>query len=185
MDAVKPLTRQPAPALAAPTVGGAPWTLADQAPGAFTFISFYRGKHCPICRTYLQSVQAALPELSARGVDAIAVSMDGIERAQATVEEWGLDQLTIAYALDVDTAAAWGLRFSGARDGSAEPAVFSEPGHFLIKPDGDVFFAAVQSAPFTRPAMSELLRAIDFVVPNDYPARGELSLEEARRRLTT
>jgi peroxiredoxin len=48
---IKPGT--PAPALDLPLIGGGRFRLADQQPGAFTLVVFYRGCHCPICRPYL------------------------------------------------------------------------------------------------------------------------------------
>lgn len=49
----------------------------------------------------------------------------------------------------------------------------SEPGVFLIKPDRTVYWLSVQSMPFARPNFSEMAQALDFVIKNDYPARGE------------
>jgi hypothetical protein len=43
----------------------------------------------------------------------------------------------------------------------------------MIRLDGSVYFASVQSMPFARPHFSEILAAIDFIIKNDYPARGE------------
>ena len=57
--------------------------------------------------------------------------------------------------------------------GVEEPALFSEPGVFLVKPDGSLYFGAVQTMPFVRPHFDELLAALDFVIAKDYPARGE------------
>lgn len=57
--------------------------------------------------------------------------------------------------------------------GVEEPPRFAEPGIFLIRPDGSVYFAAVQTMPFARPHFSEILSALDFILKNDYPARGE------------
>ena len=54
-----------------------------------------------------------------------------------------------------------------------EPALFSEPGLFLVDPDGTVFYEAVTSAPWGRPRIEDVLNGIDFVLANDYPARGE------------
>ena len=57
--------------------------------------------------------------------------------------------------------------------GIEEPAVFSEPAVYLIRPDGSLYYGAVQTMPFARPHFDELLSAIDFAVAKDYPARGE------------
>ncbi len=57
--------------------------------------------------------------------------------------------------------------------GIEEPALFAEPAVYLVRPDGTLYYGAVQTMPFARPHFDELLAAIDFVVAKDYPARGE------------
>lgn len=44
---------------------------------------------------------------------------------------------------------------------------------FLVRPDGTLYYGAVQTMPFARPSFTDLVGAIDFVVANNYPARGE------------
>ena len=44
----------------------------------------------------------------------------------------------------------------------------------MIRPDGTLSFGAVQTMPFARPAFGDILKALDFVIANDYPARGEV-----------
>lgn len=66
----------------------------------------------------------------------------------------------------------WGLFISkGVKD--PEPDLFGEPGVFLLRPDGTVYMAAVNSMPAARPRIDDLLGAVKFFVDNDYPARGE------------
>lgn len=57
--------------------------------------------------------------------------------------------------------------------GIEEPALFSEPGLFLVNPDQTLYYMSVQSMPFVRPHLSELLGALDFAIDKNYPARGE------------
>lgn len=45
----------------------------------------YRGKHCPVSKNYLASLQQIYYELDELGVEVIAVSGDGRERAEAFV----------------------------------------------------------------------------------------------------
>jgi peroxiredoxin len=172
------MPRQSAPALSVSTVGGGNWSLADQTPENFTMVVFYRGLHCPICKTQLNDLQNKLGEFQKRGVSVIALSSDGQERAEEAAEKWGLGKLTLGYGVDLATARKWGLYVSAGKGktsiGVEEPALFSEPGLFLIKPDGTIYFASVQSMPFARPHFAEVLGAIDFVVANNYPARGEI-----------
>ena len=92
--------------------------------------------------------------------------------AKKTVESWDIDKLNIAYGLLTEDARKWDLYISeGIND--KEPEVFFEPGLFLIKPDNTVYAASIQSMPFARPNFDEVLKAIDFVLDKNYPARGE------------
>jgi peroxiredoxin len=166
------IPRKPVPDLEVTTTGGSTWRLADRSPQHLLLVLFYRGLHCPICRLQLREWDAKLEELAKRGVDAIAVSTDTRERALRTPEEWGLKNVTLGYGLSIETARAWGLYVSRAIKDS-EPPEFSEPGLFLIKPDKTLFAAQVSTMPFARPPFADIVRAIDFVIQNNYPARGE------------
>jgi peroxiredoxin len=167
------------PPLAVSTTAGGKWVLAERKPERFTLVVFYRGLHCPICRGYLGELAKLEPEFKARGVDVVALTSDDAERAQRAAAEWQLGNLTIGYGLDLANARAWGLFISTSRGktsaGIEEPAQFSEPGVFLVRPDGTLYWSAIQTMPFARPHFRELLSAVDFVISKDYPARGEVA----------
>jgi len=95
----------------------------------------------------------------------------------AAKTDWALAKLPIAYGMTVDKARELGLSISTSRGktsiGIDEPALFSEPGLFLVKPDGTLYAAFVQTTPFARPPLDQLLKAIDFINEKGYPARGE------------
>jgi len=168
----RPMPQTPAPALELPLVDGGRFTLSEQRPDHFTLIVFYRGWHCPICRGYLQQLQTALHELESLGVRTVAVSADTGERARRTVDEWHLDRLPVAYGQPEDSMRQWGLYLSkGVKE--PEPDLFGEPGVYLIKPDGTVHMAAINSMPAARPRIEDLLLAIKYFIDTDYPARGE------------
>ena len=154
------------------TLDGKTWTLSEQDPVNYTMVVFYRGLHCPVCKTYLGELDSKVEAFNERGTDVIAVSCDTRERAQQTVKRWGIKHLTIAYGLSTERAQEWGLYISKAIKDD-EPDRFCEPGFMLINPDGTLYAAAIQSMPFARPHFKEILAAIDFVVENNYPARGE------------
>ena len=178
-DLVPLLPRQAVPALSVPTTGGARWTLNEVPPRVFTMVVFYRGLHCPICGRYLAEIEGRLDEFVERGVEVMAISADPLDRAQESLTKWRLTRLALGHSLPLETARAWGLYLSRGRGktsgGVMEPVLFHEPGLFLVRPDGTLYFAQVQTAPFTRPNIGELLSAIDFVQKNDYPARGEVA----------
>ncbi len=171
------MPRSPAPALSVPLVSGGTFRLAEASPEAFTVVVFYRGKHCPICRDYLKSIEAEMDAIGAAGLSIVAVSMDTEERARASAEEWGIARLPIGYGMNDATARSWSLYMSSQRPGTEEPGHFSEPATVVVYPNGKIFFVAVQSAPFTRPAIDALVRGLTFVKENNYPARGDLTAE--------
>ena len=167
---IKP--RQPTPPLEAKLLDGSTWHLKNTKPAAFEMIIVYRGLHCPICKTYLGELEAKLPEFSKRGVEVIAISTDNRERAESAKKEWGLNNLRVGYELSIASAREWDLYISRSiRDG--EPPEFSEPGLFLVKPDGTLFFASRGSAPWGRPPLDQMLRGIDVATERKMPARGE------------
>jgi len=169
LPAVTPST--PAPPLEFPTVDGETWNLADQEPEHFTMVVFYRGLHCPVCKSYLGELAEKLDDFRERGVEVVAVSGDSAERAATAKSDWGLDGVTVGHSLPVETMRAWDLYVSAAIKDD-EPTEFGEPGLFLIRPDASVFYAAINSMPFGRPSLDEMLGGIDFVIGQHYPARG-------------
>jgi len=173
----KLMPRQPVPDLEVPLVGGGRWSLADQAPEHFTLICFYRGQHCPICKTYVKEFDRLAGDFAERGVSVVTLSSDTLERAEATVADWGLENLPVGYGLTIDKAREWGLYVSTSRGktslGIVEPDLFSEPGVFAVRPDGTLYMGSVNTMPFARTHFKEILGALDFIIKNDYPARGE------------
>lgn len=169
--------RQKAPELSVEMLDRGHFDLADEAPERFTLVCFYRGLHCPICGNYLKELERLTPAFAERGVTTIAISSDGEERARTMAEKVGASALRFGYGLSLAKAREWGLYISTSRGktsiGVEEPALFSEPGVFLIRPDQTIYYLSVQSMPFVRPNFGELVQALDFVIKNDYPARGE------------
>lgn len=175
------LPRHPVPALNVPLVGGGRYVLGAQPGAHFDLIVVYRGLHCPICTKYLLELERLSPEFLAHGVKVLALSSDDETRAQAMAEKIKATGLQLAYGLGLRSARQWGLYISASRGktsiGIEEPALFSEPGVFLVRPDGTLYYGAVQTMPFARPQFQDLLGAIDFAISKDYPARGEFAGE--------
>ena len=175
MTVLKP--RQTSPELLLSTLHGK-WNLADQSPESFTMIVFYRGLHCPICLKYLTDLESTLEKFTDAGVNVIAVSSDDETRSRETVKKAGIENVTMGYGLSVEQAQQWGLHRSTGKGktsiGIEEPIEFSEPGLFLIRPDNTLYWSNISTMPFARPNFTEILGAVNWVVANNYPARGEL-----------
>ena len=173
------MPREKVPALDLPLVGGGNWSLSEQNPQNFTLVVFYRGRHCPICGMYLGDLNRKAADFAERGVNIVVASTDSEERAIDAKNEWKLDQLDLAHGMTIEKAREWGLYVSSGRGktsiGIEEPELFSEPGVFLIRPDQTLYYGATQTMPFARPGFADLLKAFDFAVDKDYPARGEVA----------
>lgn len=171
------LPRQKTPDLTVPTLDHGTFDLSAEASERGTVICFYRGLHCPICATYLTEFQKRSADFAERGVGTIAISSDGADRAREMADKIGQDGLRFGYDLELSTARAWGLYISTSRGktsiGIEEPALFSEPGLFMVTPEQTLYYGSVQTMPFVRPHFSELVGALDFAIANAYPARGE------------
>jgi peroxiredoxin len=181
MTAHRLLPRYPVPALNVPLVSGGRFVLGASPARAFDMVVFYRGLHCPICTKYLLELERLAPEFASRGVQVVAVSSDSEERAREMAQKIGAKSLPFGFGLSLRSARQWGLYISTSRGktsiGIDEPALFSEPGVFLVRPDGTLYYGAVQTMPFARPQFQDLLGGVDFALAKDYPARGEYTGE--------
>ena len=171
------MPRQKTPELRVPTLDHGDFDLSQDGSERGTVVCFYRGLHCPICANYLTEFEKRVDDFAERGVKTIAVSSDGAERARAMAEKIGASKLRFGYDLPLRVAKEWGLYISTSRGktsiGIEEPALFSEPGLFMVTPERSLYFGSTQTMPFVRPHFSELVGALDFAIKNDYPARGE------------
>jgi peroxiredoxin len=171
------MPRQKTPDLTVPLIDGGTFDLGQETAERGTVLCFYRGLHCPLCATYLTEFERLVPAFAERGVASVAISSDGAERAKGMAEKIGATALRFGYDLPLSKARDWGLYISTSRGktsiGIEEPALFAEPGLFLINPDQTLYYMSVQTMPFVRPHFRELLSAVDFAIEKNYPARGE------------
>ncbi len=171
-------SRQPVPALVVDTLEGT-WSLAAQSPENFTMVVFYRGLHCPICSKYVGELDKLSGEFAEIGVSILVLSGDERERAEQAKQDWNLNNIAIGYGVSTEQARDWGLHRSTGRGktsiGIEEPAEFSEPGLFIVRPDNTLYWAQINTMPFARPHFREIIGALKFAMEKDYPARGELS----------
>lgn len=167
-----PLPRLKAPTLEVPLVGGEAWSVEACPIETFLMIVFYRHQNCGVCQSYLEKMATHHDAFAALGVNAIAVSTDNAEGAKAMARQLSNPSFPIGYDLSFETASKWGLYLSTARK-DTEPAIFSEPGLFLVDRAKRLYYASVQSMPFGRTSFESLLEWIPKVVSGSIPARGE------------
>lgn len=171
LSSLKPAAGSPLAKFTVPLVGGGDLTLASQT--GWRMLVVYRGKHCPLCKRYLDTLNAMLDEFEDAGIAVAAVSADPLQKAQAQVAAQGL-KFSIGYDLSVAQMQALGLYVSSPRSPEETDRPFSEPGLFVVNPDGTLQIVDLSNAPFARPDLASLLAGLKFVLDKEYPIRGTL-----------
>lgn len=171
------MPRKKTPSLSVDLVGGGRFDLVSENSERGTVVCFYRGLHCPICSTYLTELEKLTSDFAERGVSTVAISSDTAERGREMADKIGAKHLRVGHGLSLDAAKEWGLYISAGIGKTSidieEPALFSEPGLFMVTPEQTLYYGSVQTMPFVRPHFSELVKALDFAIGKNYPARGE------------
>lgn len=133
----------------------------------------YRGKHCPICKSYLNTLNEMLDEFQAADIAVSTVSADNKDKAAAEVAECGW-KFPVGYDLSVDQMRQLGIYISDPRSPQETDRPFAEPALFVINPDGNTQIIDISNAPFARPDLKSLLKGLQFVISKDYPIRGRV-----------
>ncbi|NQW81869.1 MAG: redoxin domain-containing protein [Polaromonas sp.] len=131
----------------------------------------YRGKHCPLCKAYLNTLNETLGEFQAANIVVFTVSADSQEKAEAEVAECGW-KFSVGYDLSIAEMRQLGLYISDPRSPQETDRSFAEPALFVINPDGNAQIIDISNAPFARPDLKSLLKGLQFVMSKDYPIRG-------------
>jgi peroxiredoxin len=138
-------------------------------------VSFYRGVWCPYCNLELQALQAALPEIAARGASLVAISPQTGANSRKSQRDNKLD-FPILSDVRSEVANAFGIRFA-LPDYLAEvykafgnnlpvinedPAwVLPMPARYVIGTNGVIAYSEVNPDYTQRPDPSELLPVLD------------------------
>jgi peroxiredoxin len=160
------------PPLAFSTVDGETIDMAAM-PG-WRILVVYRGKHCPLCKSYFATLNAMQGELQAAGISSVTVSADPQEKAAADVTEFGWT-FPVGYGLTVEQMRTLGLYISEPRSPQETDRPFAEPGLFVLTPAGNIQIIDISNAPFARPDLAMILRGIKFAMDKNYPVRGTLA----------
>lgn len=142
--------------------------------GGWRMLVVYRGKHCPLCKQYLDTLESLRDDFADAGIDVMAVSTDPSEKASSQVSEQGWS-FPVGYDMSMDQMQALGLYVSTPRSPEETDRPFPEPGTFVINPEGVLQIIDVSNAPFSRPDLKGLLGGLKFIQENDYPIRGMLT----------
>ena len=129
--------------------------LYDYLNGQKTVLLFYRGEWCPICNLQLHSLQEKLAEFQEANAQILAISTDTPENTQKLVGKHNLGFPVLA-GLGHEAAEAYDLFFSEEKS-HAQPAVF------ILRPDGTVVYASLQSGPMGRPSNDDLLAIVSYI----------------------
>ena len=138
-------------------------------------VSFYRGVWCPFCNLELQALQAALPEITARGASLVAVSPQTAANSRRSQRENKLE-FPILSDVKSEVAHAFGIRFAlpdylvatyksfgnNLAIVNDDPAwVLPMPARYVIGTDGIIAYSEVNPDYTHRPDPSELLPVLD------------------------
>jgi alkyl hydroperoxide reductase subunit AhpC len=105
----------------------------------------------------LAELDRRLDELSARGLDVIAISAETRERTEQLQAGSKLERLAIAYGLTEPSMREWGL-FASRGTERRRTGALQRAGLFLIEPDGKVYYESILSMPAVRPGSTTCSR---------------------------
>jgi peroxiredoxin len=140
-------------------------------------IVVYRGKHCPLCVKYLNSLEQHREALLDLNVDVAAVCADRKEQLEAFMEKLDVNY-PIHYGLNEEQMNELGLYVSSPRSAQENDHTYAEPGIFVVNADGLLHLVNISNNPFIRPEISELVAGIAWLKnpENNYPIRGTYSV---------
>jgi len=169
MSVLKPA--DPFPSIKLSMVSGDTRVLADNA-GRWTLFIVYRGDHCPRCKAYVAHLHELAAAYNAREVDIVLGSMDPEPVAKRTIEQnaW---TLPVAFGLSEDECRQLSMYITAHESGSErEGKNYSEPGLYLINPEGLTQVIATSNSPSVRPDLDVVLDGIIGTQDRNLPIRG-------------
>ncbi len=169
------LPGSPAPDFVIPLTDGRLWSLSDQRPQHFTMIVIYRHGQCSICSAYLRQLDMLVHDFAAVGTQVLAASVDDAANSLEMKDRLGLQYLALGCGLTWAMGRDWGL-FASEKRKNNEPDTFFEPAIFLIDPDRRLYYSIIQSMPFGRPPLDDILQWIPKVIDGKIGARGEMNV---------
>lgn len=155
-----------------PKVGGGSVKIGGKR-DAYQMVVVYRGKHCPVCKSYLKGLEGLQDKFRAVKTEIVAVSADPVEKAESEAKEEGWT-FPVGHSLSVDQMRSLGLYVSAPRSPQETDRPFSEPGLFVVTPDGKVQIVDISNAPWVRPELGAVAAGVGRLQELNYPIRGTL-----------
>eukprot|EP00899_Mesostigma_viride_P015202 jgi/Mesvir1/23683/Mv18638-RA.1 len=142
-----------------------PGAFLSAAGGRPKLVVFFRGAFCSFCQDGLRVLQSKVNDLTAAGIDLVAVSADNEENTRRLIRECGLS-FPIGFNLSETQMREVGLYISSPLGETAEMRNnFCEPGYFLLNPDSTIKYVAIGSMPMGAwPDVDNLLRGYAYSV---------------------
>lgn len=156
------------PEITWPTVAGAPMTVASKS--GWRLLVVYRGKHCGLCKEYLNTLNSLLDRFRNQKIMVAAVSADTRVKAETEAREQGW-RFDVAFDLSVEDMHSLGLYISDP-DPSETDRPFAEPGLFVINPEGGTQVISMSNAPFARPDLATVLEGLKTAQEKHSPIHG-------------
>ncbi len=133
----------------------------------------YRGRHCPMCTKFLNTLSGFRQRLLDIGIDIAAVSGDSKEQLEDHLERLDVN-FPVFYGLTLEQMQELGLYISVPRSEQETDHNFAEPGLFVINTDGQVQVVDISNNPFARPDLEVFVSGLEWIraPENNYPIRG-------------
>lgn len=165
---------QPFPEIKVAKLGGGSLNLGKpEGRNDWKMVVVYRGKHCPLCTQYLQTLNELTASFNELKVDVVAVSADSAERAAIQLSEVN-PSYAVAYDLGIEQMQELGLFISDVRLGMNAERPFAEPGLFVINSEGNLQMIDISNVPFARPDLNSMLMGLRFIrnMKEKFPVNG-------------
>ena len=136
-------------------------------------VVIYRGRHCPLCTKFLNSLALYRQRLLDIGIDVAAVSADS--KAQLREHRSRLTvNFPLFYGLTLEQMENLGLYISVPRSEQETDHNFAEPALFVINAEGQIQVVDLSNNPFARPDLEVFVSGLEWIrkPDNNYPIRG-------------
>lgn len=141
--------------------------------GRWQVVVVYRGKHCPMCKSYLIRLEEIKGQFADAGAELLAVSADTLEKASVDASNMRLT-LPVGYGLSMQQMQRLGLYISEPRGLQETDQPFAEPGLFVTNPDGELHLVCLSNTAWARPDMATIATGIARTRELNRPIRGNL-----------